>query len=475
MMVTVIACGLFMSLRSGGFVFRHLGHIFKCTLGSMKTGEPTQRAKGTISVFEASCVAIGSSVGVGNISGVAAAIAVGGPGAVFWMWLWAFFGMTIKMAEVSLACYYRSKDVDGQYYGGPSYYMEKGLAREKGWKWGLVLAGLFDLAFMIPAFSGSQAYTIADALNCAFSIPEIPFTVLYSCFIFYIIWKGVPRIAAFASKTVPFMCLLYLLGGIFLIVLNIQSLPGVLGSIFKYAFKPAAAFGGFTGSAVAYTIRVGLSRSINSNEAGMGTSPMIHASSNTIHPVRQGLWGALEVFIDTFVVCSVTALSILCTGTWTSGLTSAALTIESYRSGFGMAGVVFIGILCFLFGLTTTAGFFSYYTSVIAHACRNRPKLSRKLTSAFRWIYPWPNVVITCIIVLTGEGPNTYWAFMDCLTVLPVFFNVISLVLLSGVFARLLKDYRAKYLHIGTPDPDFSVFYDTGGENTSPASGCVPD
>ena len=187
--------------------------------------------------------------------------------------------MTVKLAEVTLACYYRSKDEKGNYYGGPSYYMEKGLKRDKGMKSGLYLAWLFGMAFLIQAFSGNQVFTIAESLNSTFGIPMIPFSCGYALFIFYIIWKGVPRVASFASKCVPFMCLLYFFGGIILIIVNYKALPGVFVSIIHDAFTGSAAAGGFVGAGVMTVIRTGIARSINSNEAGQGSSPMIHASA----------------------------------------------------------------------------------------------------------------------------------------------------------------------------------------------------
>lgn len=460
MIIAIMGCGLWLTFTSKFFVFRYIGHIFQNTLGNMKKKEATEKGKGKISPFEAICIAVGGAVGVGSIGGVAAAVAVGGPGAVFWLWVWAFFGMTVKMAEVTLACYYRSKDEKGNYFGGPSYYMEKGLCRQKGWKSGLYLAWLFGMAFLIQAFSGSQVFTISEAMNTSFGVPMIPFAGVYSLFIFYIVWKGVPRIANFASKCVPAMCLLYFAGGLALILLNFNLLPEIFKSIFTDAFTGSAATGGFVGAGVMTVIRTGIARSINSNEAGQGSSPMIHATAETVHPVRQGLWGSFEVFVDTILVCTVTALAILCTGVWKSGLTSATLTIEAYKSVFGIGGMYFIGIITLLFGVTTTTGWFTYYCSLIAHGFRNHPKIRDRVTLIFKIIFPWPNIIVVAIIVLSGKGPNLYWSLIDIVTVLPTFFNVIALFLLNGVFIKLLKDYKARYLGVGTVDKEFKIFYE---------------
>lgn len=461
MIIAIMGCGILLTVKSKFFVFKYIRHIFQNTLGTMTDKSKAKSdKKGALSPFEAICVAVGGAVGVGSIGGVAAAIAVGGPGALFWILVWAFFGMTVKLAEVTLACYYRSKDEKGNYYGGPSYYMEKGLGREKGIKAGLYLAWLFGMAFIIQAFSGNQVFTIAESLNTAFGVPMIPFACVYSIFIFYIIWKGVPRIASFASKCVPFMCLLYFFGGIVLIVVNYKALPGVIYAVFHDAFTGSAAAGGFVGAGVMTVIKTGIARSINSNEAGQGSSPMIHAAADTPHPVRQGLWGSFEVFVDTILVCTITAMAILSTGVWKSGLTSATLTIEAYKSVFGKGGLYFIGIITLLFGLTTTAGWFTYYCSLIAHGFRNHPKLRDKVTLIFKIIFPWPNILVVAMIVLSGKGPNLYWSIIDIVTVLPTFFNVIALIGLSGVFIKLLNDYKARYLGVGKVDPKFKVFYE---------------
>jgi len=263
-----------------------------------------------------------------------------------------------------------------------------------------------------------------------------------------------------AAKIVPFMCIFYFVGGIFIILKNITLLPSVFGLIFGNAFTGTAAFGGFLGATFSQAIKLGMSRSVFSNEAGWGSAPMIHASANTVHPVRQGLWGSFEVFVDTIIVCSITAIAILSTGVWNSGLTSTGLTIAAFESGFGQAGVIFIGIISILFGLTTTAGWFTYFESIITHAFKNKPELKNKLIKLFKFLYPIPNIVIVTSIVLTGNGPELFWILVDISLVFPVFFNIIALVLLSGKYKALLDDYKARYLGIGKVEEGFKVFYE---------------
>lgn len=462
MIVSIMFLGVFYTFGAKLFVFRHFGHILKNTLGNMASKESREKGKTGVSPFEAACVAVGGSVGVGNISGVASAIAVGGPGAVFWMWLWAFAGMTVKMVEVTMGCYYRSQnEKTGEYYGGPSYYMLKGLGEDKGYKTlGKLLSIGFGASFLCHSASGMSVFNISDGLESALGIPRLIVAAGFSLFLFYVTWKGVPRIAEFATKVVPVMCMVYLIGGLVLIGLNYEAVPGVLKAIFTEAFTGSAASGAFTGAAVSLIVRTGIARSINSNEAGQGASPMIHASADTIHPVRQGLWGATEVFVDTLIVCSVTALSILCTGVWNGGLTAAPLAISAFTSGFGTAGTIFVGIMIFMFGLTTSTGWFSYYTAIIAQGFGKNPKVYKCLMTALKIIYPGMAFGMVLMFVVAGLDANTYWMFIDVITVLPIFFNIVPLLILSDRFFMLLKDYKARYLGIGTVDPNMHVFYD---------------
>ena len=391
MLVSIIGCGIVYTLISKGFTFRHFGYIMKNTFGKMKGGNEKDDR---ISAFQAACVAIGGCVGTGNLGGVASAIATGGPGALLWMWIWAFLGMTIKMGEVALGCYYRQKNEKGEHYGGATYYMIEGIGKQKGMKkLGAALAWLFGITFMFQAISSSQMKTVAEALEASFSIPQIPFACLYTLGLIWVLYKGKTRIAKFASKTVPFMCVLYIVGGLGLIIINYQNLPHVIYSVFYNAFNPTAASGGFVGCVVSRTIRTGVARAINSNEAGMGASPLIHSQAETDHPIRQGLWGCFEVFVDTMIVCSITALAVLSTGVWNSGLSSSALTIEAFRAGYGTVGVVVIGLICLMFGLTTSTGWYVYYCSMIRHAFQKNPLRRDKALHIFKVIYPWPNLI----------------------------------------------------------------------------------
>lgn len=458
--VFVICVGLYYVIGSGFFSFRYFGHTMKYTLGKMQNKESNSKASGRISPFEAACITVGSSVGGTNISGVATAIATGGPGAIFWMWLWALCGMIFKCAEVSLACYYRNKDEHGEYYGGTTVMVEKALIKGKGWKWAAILMYTFGWGFIFQFVGGSQAYTLSETIQTAFGIPQMVITLLYTVFVYYIIWRGKPRIAKFATKSVPAMCVLYVVLCLGVILANITQVPAAIVIIFKSAFTPTAAVGGFAGSTVSHMMRVGLSRSINSNEAGQGSSPLCHSSAHTIHPVRQGLWGSCEVFVDTVIVCSATALAVVCSGMWSSGIKGASLTMASFETLYGSVGPLFICFLMFMFGLTTTCGVYTYYNSLFMHLLRNHPAARDTCIKCFRIIFPLSNVFQVGLVVLSGGGAALNWAIADLCLIIPVFINLIIMLIMSPKFFQLLRDYKARYMGIGTVNPNFQPFYD---------------
>ena len=256
------------------------------------------------------------------------------------------------------------------------------------------------------------------------------------------------------------MCILYVLAGLVLVVIHLDALPGVLRAVFTDAFTGSAAVGGFAGASIQTVMRAGLARSINSNEAGQGTSPMIHASADTVHPIRQGLWSTMEVFVDTVVICTITGLAILTSGTWNSGMTSGTLTVAAFQSTYGQVGVILLGIMMILFGLTTTGGSYTYYVALLNHALRNS-KHRELIIRIFTYLYSAPNIIITSFIVLTHGDASIFWTLTDVVIAIPVFSNLLALFLLRDKYKALLKDYKARYMGIGTADPDFKPFYDT--------------
>ncbi len=460
----VMLIGLYFTARSGLFTFAHFGHVMKNTLGSLTSKEARKKDDKSVSPFEAVCVAIGGCVGTANIAGVATAMATGGYGAVFWLWLWAFFGMMVKIVEVTLGCYYRGKDENENYYGGPMYYMEKGILREMGLKVGGPLAVLFSFFFVFQSVQGSQGFTIAEIFNATFGWNMVVVVAVYSAVVLYLIWSGRQGAVNFATKCVPFMCVVYLVAGIVLIVLNIQNLPSAIVNIFHDAFTGTAAFGGFLGASVIQAMNSGVSRSMNSNEAGMGSSPLVHGSADCEHPMRQGLWGSFEVFVDTLIICSITALSVACSGVLDTGLTGATLTIAAYETMFGHFAAYYIAIMAIMFGLTTTTGYYIYYVTIIKYIFRHKPILRDKLIAVFKIYFPLMNVVVTSFIVFTGQDATLFWTIVSIVTAGPTFFNLIALFILRNKFFQIFKDYKARYLGKGNVDPNFHVFYEDDPE-----------
>lgn len=463
--IFIIFIGIYFMYASRCFPIFHFCHIIRhtiCSLWSSESKETFSKRKGTVSPIEAGCIAIGGAVGCTAIGGVATAVATGGPGAIFWMWVWAVLGMIIKCAETSLGCYYRYKNEKGEYFGGSVYFIADGIGKDMHFPTiAKYLALLFSFGFVAQFLGGSQVFTIAEILNRSFGFDMIIITLIYSAALFYIIFNGVPRIASFAVRVVPFMCVLFILFGLGVIVANIEQVPHAFHQIFTCAFSDTAPVGGFAGATIIQTINDGLARSINSNEAGQGSSPLIYGSADTVHPVRQGLWGSFDVFINTIVISTITALSVLVTGVWDSGQFGATLTIMAYNSVYGYPGVVLIGLVAVLFGLTTTTGWFTYYISIIQFVFKDYPHFRDRMTTLLKYLYPLPNIIIVSSIVLTGNGPDLFWTLVNITLVFPVGFNLLALFFLRNKFKDLLKDYKARYIGIGTVNPSFKIFRNT--------------
>ena len=321
LLVLMFGTGLYFTIRSGFFQFRHFGWIWRHTAGSLfhkdvQDSADAHRA-GKLSAFEAVCTAVGGTVGFGNIAGVATAVAAGGPGALMWMWICAFLGMILKQVEVTLGVYYRGRNENGEYFGGPTYYMQKGLGVQRRWggAW-KILGVIFGAGIFSTFFVTSSNLTAAQVLAGATGVSSVSIggmnvdMIILMGFVItvltYIATTGGTRgIAQKFSRLVPFMSVAYLLMGLVMIAVNITRVPSAFVQIFHDAFTGTAVIGGFAGATVASIVRTGVARSVYSNEAGWGTSPMVHASAETPHPVEQGLWGSFEVFFDTIVVCTI--------------------------------------------------------------------------------------------------------------------------------------------------------------------------
>lgn len=430
MMILLLGTGLYFTVRTGFFQIAHLGYILKNTFGRIFEKEQDNVA-GVMTPFQAVSTALAGTVGTGNIAGVAAAIAVGGPGAVFWMWVIALVGLMTKMVEVTLAVHYREVNEDGSTYGGPMYYIEKGLG--VNWKW---LAKLFSFTVVIAGLTTAallQPHTVAEALKTSFNIPPIVTAIVLAILTALVIIGGFKRIGVFCERLVPFMTAIYIIGSLVIVILNIDKVPAALALIFKYALSPAPAKGGFVGAVVAMTIQKGMSRGMFSNEAGMGSAPMVHATAKTNHPIQQGLWGSFEVFVDTIVICSLTALVILVTGVWTSGQTGIELTISAFNNSiFGSLGGYVVTIAATLFAYSTMVGWVVNYETGCGYL------LGQNSVKYMRWVYLLPG------IIFAGQKVNAIWLFADVASGLMGIPNLIALVMLNGVFIKLFKDFMAK-------------------------------
>lgn len=392
------------------------------------------------------------------------------PGAIFWMWIAGFLGQIIKMAEITLAVHYRSKNEDGSAYGGPNHYMEKGIGRQKGMKKLFkVLSTIFAFGFMVGFFINIQIYTVAEAIGNTFGISLIGVGTVFTILLYLLIAGGLPSLGKSAEKIVPFMVLFYIVGGLFIIFKNIDQLPTAFMLIFGNAFTGTAATGGFVGATFSQAIKLGMARSVFSNEAGWGSAPMIHASAKVDHPIKQGILGVFEVFVDTILICTITALIIIVTGQWSSGLDGATLTLSAFEVGMGMPARIVMSIGVFLFGITTASGIYVQMEVIVRYLIGDSKKKDMIL-SLYKWLYPLPGLGLVFIAVYYKFPGTSVWLFSDASTALPIFANVLALIILSPKFIELLKDYKARYMGIGEIDPNFKVFYEgnkvIGEENT---------
>ena len=461
LVVLILATGVYITVRTGFFQFRYFGMSMKHAFQSIFHREKKdENDTGILSPLEAMSTALGTTIGVGNIGGVASAIAVGGPGAVFWMWVAGLFGMVIKMAEITLAVHYRSKDKNNEAYGGPNYYIKKGIGIEKKWTAVFkILSFIFAFGFLTGYFINIQTYTVSEAVANTFNMDMMLIGVIYTVALYVMISGGLKSVGKFAMSMVPFMCVFYILGGLFIMFRNVGQIPGMFKLIFDSAFSGTAAAGGFMGASVSLAIQTGMARSVFSNEAGWGSAPMIHATAKVDHPVKQGMMGIFEVFMDTFVVCTITCIVILVTGTWNSGLDGATLTLAAFETGIGSIGRIILAIGVFLFGLTTSSGVYAQIEVVVRYLVGNSP-LKDKILAFYKWTYPIPSLGMVAIAVYMGYPGATLWLFSDASTALPIFANIITLLILTPRFLGLISDYMARYKGIGTADPNFPIFYE---------------
>jgi len=385
------------------------------------------KESGDISSFESLMTALSATVGTGNIAGVATAIFLGGPGAIFWMWITAIFGMATKYAEAFLAIKYREKNLNGEYVGGPMYYIKNGLSQKFSY-----LAYFFALFGMIAAFgigNGVQSNSVAQVVTNEFEIDKLTVGIVIAFLVTLVILGGIKSIGKTASKLVPIMSLIYIIGGLYIIVINYDQIPTIFFMIIESAFTGSAASGGFAGATIWMAIRFGVSRGVFSNEAGLGSSPIAHAAARTNSPIKQGSVSMLEPLIDTIIVCTITAFVILLSQSWLSGVNGAALTSNAYEQGLPSFGkyIVIFGLV--LFAFSTIIGW-SYYGEKCA-----------EFIFGNRIIMPYRIFWIIIIPVGAVIELNLVWLIADIMNALMALPNLIALVLLSPIVFKETRAY----------------------------------
>lgn len=428
MLVLLIGTGIYLSVRNRFFQFTRFGDIIRNTFGTLfAKADRDKDPEGAITPFQAVSTALAGTIGTGNIVGVATAITMGGPGAVFWMWISACFGMVTKYSEIVLAVKYREKNDEGNWVGGPMYYIQNGLKQ----KWLAVLFAAFCALASFGIGNMTQVNSISLAVKSSFGIATWITGVVCAVLVALVVIGGVKRIGKVTEKIVPFMALFYICGSLIVIGMNYAAIPNAFKLIFEYAFNMNSAVGGAVGYTVMQAIRFGLARGIFSNEAGLGSAPIAHAATSTTNPVKQGLWGVFEVFVDTIIVCSMTALVILTSGLWDSGITGAELTSAAFSSSLGTYGGYFVSISIMFFALSTVLGWAYYGERSIEYISRKNAYIIMIYRALF----------IGCIVIGATSHLDLVWGIADTLNGLMAIPNLIALLGLSGVVVKITKEY----------------------------------
>ena len=461
-LILLIGAGILLTIVTKVFQVSHLKHWWKNTIGSLFVRDVIGHSKDkrSISPFQALCTALAATVGTGNIAGVAAAICTGGAGAVFWMWVAAFFGMMTNFSENVLGIYYRRRNEKNEWSGGAMYYLRDGLRDKKGGKWiGKILAILFSCFTILASFgigSMGQVNKIVLNIESAFKINALSNVKVFEGVSLYavligvvlvilaslIILGGLRRIASFAEKVVPFMVAAFILGALIIVGKNYANILPAFGAIFKNAFRPIAAIGGVSGymlkTVIDKTMTQGFKRGVFSNEAGLGSSVMVHSNSNVKEPVKQGMWGIFEVFADTMIVCTLTALVVLTSGVYdlstgatAGGASDATLVASAFNSvfSFGNIGEKFVAIAMFLFAFTTVLGWSHYGTKAWEYL------FGEKSTIAFKIIH-------ICTIILGAVVTSSLaWDISDTFNGLMMIPNLIGVVVLFPLVMKITKNY----------------------------------
>ncbi|MGQ0714662.1 MAG: alanine/glycine:cation symporter family protein [Gemmatimonadaceae bacterium] len=422
MLILLMGTGLVLTILTGAVQFRHLGTSLREVLGKLRQ---QGGGEGSVRPFQAVATALASTVGVGNIAGVATAIFLGGPGALFWLWISGLLGMATKYSEIVVALHYREKDSSGTMRGGAMYSLKK-----QGLPWlGAIFAGITALA-AFGIGNMVQANSVAESLRASFGAEPWIVGIVLVVISGAVILGGIKRIAAFAEWLVPFMCIVYIVGGLIIVLLHAGELPAVFGLVFDSAFSGSAATGGFAGATIMMAMRYGVARGLFSNEAGLGSAPMAHAASNTDHPVKQGMYGIFEVFVDTILVCTTTGLVILVTGVWDSGATGAALSVQAFEAGLpGTWGGMIVTLGLVLFAYSTILGWSYYGETGIVYL------LGAKAAVPYRLLW-----LVFIYLGATGSL-HLVWGIADTLNGLMAIPNLLSVLIGIPLLLRLHREF----------------------------------
>lgn len=461
--------GILMTCLTRFFQISHFGHWVSQTIGRILDKDVSGHTKDrSISQFQSLCTALAATVGTGNIVGVAGAIIVGGPGAVFWMWLIAFFGMMTNYSENVLGIYFRRKSASGEWHGGAMYYLRDGLGAKKGCKTlGAVLAAMFSVFCFLASFgigNMTQINSISGNMEAVFSVPRWITGIALMILAGLVIIGGLKRIAAVTEKIVPFMVILYMVGTLIILFTHITMIPEVFASIFKGAFALKSAAGGIVGSGIRLAIEQGMKRGVFSNEAGLGSSVMVHSSSNVKEPVRQGMWGIFEVFADTLIVCTLTSFAILSSGlvdletgvvaAESNGvaLSNSNLMSTVFGNQFGFLGSAFVAIAIMLFAFSTVLGWSHYGTTACSYL------FSEKYVMIYRVIF---------VVAIFGGAvmkENLAWEIADTLNGAMMIPNLVGVLTLCPIVYAITKNYVDRHMRHKNVEPMLSNFKDIQDE-----------
>lgn len=441
MLILIIGAGVLVSCRTKFLQLREFGYALKQTMGKtfkLMAGKGDNKVlnnEKAISPFEAFCTAVSGTVGTGNIVGVTTAIISGGPGAVFWMWISAFFGMVTKYAEIVLAMFFRKKDEKGEYIGGPMYYIEKGT----NLKWLAILFAVFTMLAAI-GMSSVQADTIQSTWKTTFNLPTWVTAIIIAVITALVVIGGIKRIGKVTSIIVPFMAVFFIIMAIIVVCVNITAVPAVFASIFASAFTTKSLLGGFAGYGIMMAMRYGFARGVFSNEAGLGSSCIAHSSADEIEPVKQGLWGILEVFIDTFVVCTLTALFVLSSGVGVVDGAGASTALGAFTSIGGVIGQIFkysYAIILPLFAFSTILAWAVYGEKACQYI------FGKKSNLPFNIIYVVMIVAMGLLTFFGGDnlGADFVWLISDMTNALMAIPNLIGICMLSGLLVKITKNF----------------------------------